>query len=343
MKDGLYIPPVQRRPLKIAPRGSPAPIFARIICFPRGVHRESLLLPAPLMAVDTVQTLMSRPPEKIRILCSSIFIITCLDKETIAISYKMFLKEVISVLLSPLPIAFVGCILGLLLLFFRRKAALGMISISLLQLWFFSLPIVGDFLLYSLARHHPPIIALTEQVDYIVVLGSFHRNSSSPSTLSSLNEDALKRLAEGIRLLKNQEQAYLWLGGEKLSGVNHAVRMKEAAIELGVPAERILIHTEVHNTRTEIETLKKNTQFGDNIVIVSSAYHLPRVSRWTQYYNLLPLYAPADSYPRPNTKNLSSFLLPRTYALQNSVIAWHEYFGIVHWFLFTLPKLDFLK
>ena len=64
LRDGSYISPVQRRPAKIAFRGSPLPIFALIICFPSGVQKESLSLPAPLAAVDTEHFLSKRLPGK---------------------------------------------------------------------------------------------------------------------------------------------------------------------------------------------------------------------------------------------------------------------------------------
>ena len=236
-------------------------------------------------------------------------------------------------------VALIGGVAGFLLL--PRKFAYAVVLLSLLQLWVFSLPIVADTLLYHLGKKHPPMTEISEEVDYIVILGAAHSNSPSPSSLSALGGDALKRLAEGVRLMQNQKNARLWLGGKTTDGINHAVLMSNAAVELGIREERILIRTEVHNTRTEMAAVKKDTQFGDNILIVSSAYHLPRVSRWAEYYELFPLYAPANSYPKPRGIRLARDLMPRADALAKSSIAWHEFFGTIHWFFHALPRLNF--
>ncbi len=255
----------------------------------------------------------------------------------------MVLNKIISAFFQPMPLAFIGCVLGLILLFSFRRTAIYIISLSLLQLWLFSLSPVANLLYYNLTKRHPPVAFLDQQVDYIVVLGSSSHNNAHPSIFNKLSSTAILRLLEGVRLLKNQTTAHLWFSGINRFNISHPDLMREAAIELGVPAERILSYEDVHNTRTEIKALKENTALGDNIVIVSSSYHLPRVALWAKFYQLYPLYAPADNFAPPslplNGIKLLRSLVPSPGALGTSNLAIHEYLGIAHWYMLTRWRL----
>ena len=112
-------------------------------------------------------------------------------------------------------------------------------------------------------------------------------------------------------------------------------------MELGVPARRIVTRTDVHNTRTELKALKVNTAGSDDIIIVSSSYHLSRVALWAKHYGLFPSYAPADPPFVFRTADVTplSHLIPQANALTLSSIAMHEYLGIAHWFLLTRLQL----
>ena len=57
----LDLPPVGRRPLNTVLQGAPCPIFARMMCRPRGVWLLPLRSPAPLLAVETLYRLISAP------------------------------------------------------------------------------------------------------------------------------------------------------------------------------------------------------------------------------------------------------------------------------------------
>lgn len=247
----------------------------------------------------------------------------------------MILNQIITQFFLPMPLAFIGCILGLTLLFLFRRIAIYIIILSLLQLWLFSLPPVANFLYYNLTKQHSPIDFLDQQVDYIVVFGSSSQYSPHPSIFNKVSSTAISRLLEGVRLLKNQKDAKLWFSGINQSNISHPNLMKEAAIELGVPAKRIVSYEDVHNTRTEIKALKENTNLGDNIVIISSSYHLPRIALWAKFYKLFPLYAPANSSNRPGHYKLLKWVVPSSTALRTSSIAIHEYLGIAHWYILT--------
>jgi len=242
-----------------------------------------------------------------------------------------------------MPLAFIGCILGLILLFSFRRLAIYIIVLSLLQLWLFSLSPIANLLYYNLTKQHSPIAVLDQQVDYIVVLGSSSQYNAHPSIFNKISSTAILRLLEGVRLLKNQENAHLWFSGINQSNISHPNLMKGAAIELGVPAKQILSYEDVHNTRTEIKALKENTDPGDNIVIVSSSYHLPRIALWAKFYKLSPLYAPADyftlSSPYSSGIKLLKSLVPNPSALHTSNRAIHEYLGIAHWYMLTQWQL----
>lgn len=242
-----------------------------------------------------------------------------------------------------MPLAFLGCVLGLILLFFSRRAAISIIILALLQLWFFSLSPVANFFYYNLTKRHPPVATLEQQVDYIAVLGSSHRHSVDSPIFHILSPIAIQRLLEGVRLFKDQKQAYLWLSGIKNRNRSHPALMREGALALGVPANRTLIYENVHNTRSEIKALKEHTADGANIVIVSSSHHLPRAALWAKFYQLFPLYVPSDTFIPPRLPNKAGQLLksfiPSVHALSISNRVFHEYLGIAHWYILTRLRL----
>lgn len=248
------------------------------------------------------------------------------------------MKAFISLFLEPMVFAYVGVILGLFILIFKRRAAIYIILASLLQLWFFSLPPVAGFLAYKLEKgvpHYNKLISSNtislETIDYLVVMGDSHSNKKNISPTDSLSDDALRRMTEAVRVMQQTDNAFLIVSGESGIGYRrHAEVLKKAAISYGVEESRIIINPNAYDTQSEIHGISKIAHIGSEILIISNAIHIPRVKLWAEHYGLLPSYAGVGYKGRLDKTRLPDNLIPRHSHLFLSTASLHEYFGIIY-------------
>jgi uncharacterized SAM-binding protein YcdF (DUF218 family) len=83
----------------------------------------------------------------------------------------------------------------------------------------------------------------------------------------------------------------LFTGGDaRRTGVSEAIRLRQRALELGVPAEAILMETESTNT---LENIKRSAALIDqeigwqdvrNLILVSAPHHMRRVKLTIRHY-----------------------------------------------------------
>ncbi len=246
----------------------------------------------------------------------------------------MAIRHIISfVVLTPLFFGLAGILLGAVLMPFFRRTGVAMVLFFASALWFFSLAPVSSYLLSSLQEDLPTMPSPAYQVDYLAVLGSAHLENSEQSPHLNLDYAALTRLLKGVELLEKQETASLWLGGcrQNTTATSHHDMLYAAAVNLGADPERIVHSKAGCNTRAEVLALRQEVPPGADIVIISSDFHLKRVSVWAEHYELLPLYIPAVARGESGEGRLGvESFLPSAKYLNDSAIAWHEYFGIVH-------------
>ncbi len=103
--------------------------------------------------------------------------------------------------------------------------------------------------------------------------------------------------------------------------------MKTALLELGVPADRILTETESRTTAENALNLASMEQFS-RIILVTSAYHLPRSVWLFEQSGIQSIPAPTDYKNGDRDLSVWSFF-PTMQVLSSSYRALHEYAGIV--------------
>ena len=150
---------------------------------------------------------------------------------------------------------------------------------------------------------------------------------------------ALSRLVEAVRLWKTRPEVTLVVSGASPGAFSHAELMQNMAIELGVPAEKILRFDQTVDTEAEIklaiQTLKKS-QADDaskpmekRLVVVSSATHLPRAALLLEHHEVLYSLAPTDFLVS------TTRWLPSVFSLLSLDRAFHEWVGMA-WYRLKL-------
>jgi uncharacterized SAM-binding protein YcdF (DUF218 family) len=188
-----------------------------------------------------------------------------------------FAKKTISLFLLPMPFCLILCLTGLALLWWTRKQKTGkiLVTVGVLLLAALSCGQVSNALLGPLEGQYPVYKSAGEtNISFVVVLGGGHNSDPTMPLMSQLSDDSLKRLAEGIRIYRENPGSKLVLsGGSWLDPVPSAKLMSDAAKALGVNEKDIITETESLDTKDEARLLK--AILGTNqFVLVTSAYHI---------------------------------------------------------------------
>jgi uncharacterized SAM-binding protein YcdF (DUF218 family) len=199
---------------------------------------------------------------------------------------------------------------------------------------------VSDLLLSPLEQHYPSCIQAPANVRFIYVLGYGHTTDKNLPLTSQLDKEAVIRLTEGIRLYHQLEgKAKLILSGYSglFDPTPHAQIQRKLAQALGIPSEDIIVVPTAKDTEDEAYAARKITQNAP-VILVTSAYHMPRAVIWFKKAGLDPI--PAPTFHQASLKHLNYFGIFSANALRKSTVAFHEYLGLVWQKIRTLSNSD---
>jgi len=175
------------------------------------------------------------------------------------------------------------------------------ISILLvLALIVLSRPPVSNYFVERLEHQYPPLLQAPSDTALILVLGYGHNYAPGRPPNSVLTAGALSRLTEGVRLWRSQPQSMLAVSGAGLNqAISHAQAMKNMALFLDVPEEKITLFEHTRDTANEIRTAleyldDRALNEPGRLVVVSSATHLPRAALMLEGKNIDHSMAPTD-------------------------------------------------
>lgn len=239
------------------------------------------------------------------------------------------LKKIIGGLLLPLPLLIVVMAIALLLLWFSRWQKTGKIILSLafLGLALLSLQPVADSLLAPTENRYPTW-QNRQKVDYIVVLGGGYTWNPAWAPGSNMIGNSLPRLAEGIRLWRENPGAKMIFTGAAAQNnpVSSAEVTSRVAQSLGVPLSEIITLDKPRDTRQEAAEVAKIVR-SQPFLLVTSASHLPRAMIFFQQQGLKPLPAPANQLAINSPLNFWERAIPSPVWLGHSERAIYEWLG----------------
>jgi uncharacterized SAM-binding protein YcdF (DUF218 family) len=241
------------------------------------------------------------------------------------------LSKVLVYFVYPLPIVCL-LLLGASCIWNRRRhLARGMVITSLAFLWLLSTP-VADLLLLPLETAYP-VLRNPVHADAVVVLTGMVDAKVGRGDQVELGQ-AADRILAGVELVRSEKADYLLIAGGSGDlfdqSISEALTLEGLAIQLGVPADRILLDASSRNTHENAVQASRLLQEMDlsNVILVTSAFHMPRSMGCFAKMGLQPRPYPVDFRGQRGGYNPLSWL-PSVGNLQGSTTAVREYVGLV--------------
>lgn len=245
------------------------------------------------------------------------------------------MKSILSALLLPMSIFWVLVLISGIL-YWRKKnkpsRLLGMIS--LLWLLVISTPFLPNALASYLENRYdvvsPDGLGSTNQPVNILVLGASHTPDERLPATDQLSEVALTRLVEGIRLHRLLPNSRLITSGSAgREGPSQAEVFGKAAVLLGVEEKNIVRLNFPKNTWTEALEYKRLLGDSAQLIVVTSAMHMPRSMKLFKKAGLQPVAAPTNYLIKQGKYNSSWNWIPSSKHINKMECAAHEYVGMV--------------
>jgi len=244
--------------------------------------------------------------------------------------------KLLPLFLLPLGLALV---LGLAGYFFRRKA----LAISgWMVLALASLPATGKFFLGILENRHPRLApADCPATSAVVVLsGSMKLDFPAGERPRPFFSDGSERFFRGVELYRLGKGSRLILTGGALPwgepGPTEGELLRGEAEERGVTASHILVTPPVRNTREEAREVKRllaQTNLTEPVLLVTSAFHLPRAVQLFRREGVQVIPFPCDykaaALPPGFRFPLPLAWVPSAEGLLQTSLAWREFYGII--------------
>ncbi|MDB4226835.1 YdcF family protein [Candidatus Pelagibacter sp.] len=197
----------------------------------------------------------------------------------------IYLHKVIALIASPLFLIIFLIFLGII--FKSKKISL----LGFIVLIFCSLPIISSKLISYLEKDYIlQNISNIDKADAIVVLSGMLKTIKFNSKLEYEFNEKVDRILSGIDLFKNDKAPLLILTRGKfpwLVGVPEGEYLKNFAMKFGIPEESIFLTDSVQNTHQEAKSVKKLLNSNEaKIILVTSAFHMPRAKKVFESYNI---------------------------------------------------------
>lgn len=207
--------------------------------------------------------------------------------------------------------------------------------VTLLLVWIIGSPLVAGFLTASLEEQYPPFNpATTQRFDTIVVLGGGVLPKGTLRPMDTLSSFSAERTMCGVDLFqRGLATRLLFSGGDAAvvgKGPEEARVMKQLAMRLGVPEDAILAETRSRTTYEGAVELSRMVG-GNSVLLVTSAYHIPRALALFRKQGIITTPAPCGYSARNRTDHVEVTLfdfLPSVHALESSTYAISEFVGI---------------
>lgn len=251
------------------------------------------------------------------------------------------LSKLLPPLLYPLGLALLLQLAALLSR--RRRWAPWASGGGLALLWIAASPWLSRQLVWGLEEQASRLTpASLPRADVVMVLGGGLRPELPPRRRIEVAE-AGDRLLTGVALMREQKAPWLLVSGGVVSftrgdpAPSEAISAARLAVELGVPAKRILLSDTARNTAEEAGALQRiaRQRGWRTVLLITSATHLPRSLATFRRRTDLTIVPVASDYLLPERSSLGSptaasmalALLPSADALALSTLVIKEHLG----------------
>ncbi len=248
----------------------------------------------------------------------------------------LFLHKVLPVFVLPTGLS---CLLLVLALLCEKRRRL-LVTSALALLYIASLPVVAEALIGRLEDRYPPqTIADCAPADAVIVLGGILGRNHPGVDFPSWGE-AVDRFTTGVALVRAGKAGHIVFSRASFPWEKPLVTegdiLREQAIAVGVPAEKIILTPLVGDTADEARSAAAMCRaYGwKHVLLVTSAWHMPRAA-WLftrAGVNFTPF--PVDFQRDPLRPLTLIDFLPHPDALAKTEQALREFYGRIYYVIF---------
>ncbi len=248
----------------------------------------------------------------------------------------LLISKAVSQLLLPPGLLIVLATVGLI--GWKTRWSRGLIAFSMLALWLLSIEPVRDVLLSPLENRYPAFQAqsfesIKNKSPVIVLLGSgIEEKAPEYGGHDALSRNALMRTVYAADLARRTSLDIYATGGAVLSEMTEpeGILMQRMLVRLGVAESSIHVETKANNTWENAANLRHMLKSGgiQTIVLVTTAWHMPRSVRVFRQQGFDVVAAPCDYVVKRSAYDIRSWL-PRWDVMADSADGLHEYMGML--------------
>ena len=236
----------------------------------------------------------------------------------------IYLNKILPIIVSPL-----GLIIVLLFLSIFKRQVLNL-SVALILLFIFSLPIVSQNLTKLLEQNYdnisPNDINTAESI--VVLSGMVNVIKQTDNVTYEFNE-AVDRILAGTKLLKLDKAKNIILTRGKIPwsmGLSEGDFLADFVTSQGISIDKIFLTEIVQNTNDEAKAVSKILPKNSSIILVTSAFHMPRAEMVFQNQNLQVIPYAVDFRKTARKINILDFL-PNSKSFHDSNVYFREMLG----------------
>jgi len=236
------------------------------------------------------------------------------------------LSKVLLYLILPPSCIIILMAVGFVIVKQKRVVGWGLIVFGFLLLYGLSTGPGINALIVPLETSHPPLKDGTVHADAIVVLTGGVSDLAWIGLEPEPSDISLERLVKGVMLYRALRRTLIIAGGSGSlihSEISEADAMSRAALDLGVPAQDMVIENKSRNTLESARAVRGLLK-GNRIILVTSAYHMKRsVALFKkQGFDVVP--APTGYLAMDRPVSLYAFI-PSAVGLSTSAVALSEH------------------
>ena len=236
----------------------------------------------------------------------------------------IYINKILPIIVSPLGLVIILLFFGV----FRKRMLPSLIGLIILII--LSLPIVSGQLIKLLEQDYRPTTPNeTARADTVIVLSGMMTLIEKNDGIHYEFSEAVDRIFAGINLLKIGKAQKIILTRGKLPwsvGVPEGEFLAEFIQSQGINPNRILLSEIVQNTNDEAKAISRMLPKNSEVILVTSAFHMPRAVKVFQNQNLKVIPYAVDFRSSVKEINIIDFL-PQASAFKDSNFYFREIIG----------------
>jgi uncharacterized SAM-binding protein YcdF (DUF218 family) len=214
----------------------------------------------------------------------------------------------------------------------KKKSCLAISLLLCLASYSLSTCICTNFLLENLEDRYPPLSVKPNAAAIVVLGGGYNEASPEYGMRGALLPVAEKRAIYGLELARAYDLPLVFSGGKGFDATvegSEAEAAKRLWLSLGFDPKRIYIETESLDTKGNASGVAAYAK-GKDIILVTSALHMPRSVMAFEKAGIIVIPAPTDYRAKRSPFAWTDFL-PDASRLEATRFALHEYAGILYY------------